>query len=159
MKKLTVILIILSLCFTLTGCTLQNPKYINFSTKPNTHYYTDELKNKILNNEKFMLYVFDTNLYKEIEVPIEENSILENFTSALINDNYSDEKVDIKEPFRIKIVFDNDKYLIKIFNNSTVSVSPWDGNYREDIILMKDLPLRYNLFDFCNHIANKPLSR
>lgn len=158
MKKLILILISLSLFFTLTGCTLQNPKYINFSTKPNNHYYTDELKNKILNNEKFMLYVFDTNLYKEIEVPIEENSILENFTSALINDNYSDEKIDIKEPFRIKIVFDDDKYLIKIFNNSIVSVSPWDGNYREDIILIKDLPLRYNLFDFCNHIANKPLS-
>ncbi len=158
MKKFYFIFIILLLLFTLNGCTFENPKYINFSTKPNNHYYTDELKNKILNNKKFTLYVFDTNLYKELEVPIEENPILENFISSLTDDNYSDEKIDIKEPFRLKIVFDDNKYLIKIFNNSVVSIYPWDGNYKEDIISIKDLPLRYNLFDFCNHITNKPLS-
>ena len=158
MKKFYFIFIILVVLFTLNGCTFENPKYINFSLKPSNHYYTDELKNKLLNNEKFTLYVFDTNLYKELEVPVEENSILENFISSLSDDNYSDEKVDIKEPFRLKIVFDDNKYLIKIFNNSVVSIYPWDGNYKEDVISIKDLPLRYNLFDFCNHITNKPLS-
>ena len=159
MKNLNFIFIILLLIFTLNGCSLQDPKYINFSTKPSNHYYTDELENKILNNEKFTLYVFDTNLYKEIEVPIEESSIIENFISTLNEDSYSNEKIDIKEPFRLKIVFNNDKYLIKIFNNSIVSISPWDGNYKEDVISIKDLPLRYNLFDFCNHIENKPISK
>ena len=159
LKKLNLIFITLLLVFTLNGCNFQNPKYINFSTKPSNHYYTDELKNKILNNENFTLYVFDTNLYKEIEVPSDENPIIENFISSLIDDNYSDEQIDIKEPFRLKIVFNDDKYLIKIFNDSIVSISPWDGNYKEDVISIKDLPLRYNLFDFCNHIANKPLSK
>ena len=159
MKKLNLIFITLILLFTLNGCNVQNPKYINFSTKPNNHYYTDELKNKILNNENFTLYVFDTNLYKEIEVPSDENPIIENFISSLIDDNYSDEQINIKEPYRIKIVFNDDKYLIKVFDNSIISISPWDGNYKEDIISIKDLPLRYNLFDFCNHIANKPLSK
>ena len=159
MKKLNFIFIILFLFFTLNGCYFQNPKYINFSTKPSNHYYTDELENKILNNETFTLFVFDTNLYKEIEVPSEENPIIENFISALVDDNYSDEKIDIKEPFRLKIVFNDDKYLIKIYNDSIISVSPWDGNYKQDVISMKDLPLRYNLFDFCNHIENKPLSK
>ena len=158
LKKLNFIFIIFLLVFTLIGCSIQNPKYINFSTKPSNHYYTGELERKILNNEKFTLYVFDTNLYKEIEVPLEENLIIENFLSSLISDNYFDEKIDMKEPFRLKIVFDDNKYLIKIFNESIVSISPWDGNYKEDIISIKDLPLRYNLFDFCNHIANKPLS-
>jgi len=158
LKKLNFFIIILLLSLTLSGCYFQNPKYINFSIKPSNHYYTDELQNKILNNEKFTLYVFDTNLYKEIEVPTEENSIIENLISSLVDDNYSDEKVDIKEPFRLKIVFDHDNYLVKVFNNSIISISPWDGNYGEDIISIKDLPLRYNLFDFCNHIANKPLS-
>jgi len=158
LKKLNFFLIILLFFLTLSGCYFQNPKYINFSIKPSNHYYTDELQNKILNNEKFTLYVFDTNLYKEIEVPTEENSIIENLISSLVGDNYSDEKVDVKEPFRLKIVFDHDNYLVKVFNNSIISISPWDGNYEEDIISIKDLPLRYNLFDFCNHIANKPLS-
>lgn len=112
-----------------------------------------------MNNEKFTLYVFDTNLYKEIEVPNEENNILESFLSSLVNDNYSDEKIEMKEPYRLKVVFEDDKYLIKIFNDSIVSISPWDGKYPEDIISIKNLPLRYNLFDFCNHIGNKPLSK
>lgn len=159
LKKSFSIFIILLLLFSLNSCALQDPKYINYSVKPSNHYYTDDLQNKILNNEKFTLYVFDTNLYKEIEVPNEENNILESFLSSLGNDNYSDEKIEMKEPYRLKVVFQNDKYLIKIFNNSIVSISPWDGNYPEDIISIKDLPLRYNLFDFCNHIGNKPLSR
>ena len=159
LKKLNFIFIIVILLFTLNGCSFQNPKYINLSTKPSNHYYTDELENKILNNENFTLYVFDTNLYKEIEVPSEENDIIENFISALVDDNYSEDQIDIEEPFRLKVVFNDDKYLINVFNDSIVSISPWDGNYKEDIISIKDLPLRYNLLDFCNHIANKPLSK
>lgn len=158
MKNLRYISILLLLLFSLSGCNIQDPKYISFSTKPNNHYYTDELRNKILSNEKFTLYVFDTNLYKEIEVPSEENSIFENFTNALTNDNYMDDKVDIKEPFRLKVVFKNDKYLIKVFNDSVVSISPWDGNYKEDIVSIKNLPLRYNPYDFCKHIQNEPSS-
>jgi hypothetical protein len=153
-----IIIILLLLLSTLTGCSSENPKYINFSTKPNNHYYTDQLKNKILTDENFTIYVFDTNLYKEIEVSKEENPIIKNFISSLISDNYSNDEVKNKEIYRLKIVFSDDKYLIKVFDNSVVSIFPWDGNYQEDIISIKDLPLRYNLLDFCNHIANKPLS-
>ena len=159
LKKLNFIFIIVLLLFTLNGCSFQDPKYINLSTKPSNHYYTDELENRILNNENFTLYVFDTNLYKEIEVPSEENDIIENFISALVDDNYSEDQIDIEEPFRLKVVFNDDKYLINVFNDSIVSISPWDGNYKEDVISIKDMPLRYNLLDFCNHIANKPLSK
>lgn len=158
MKKFNLIFITLLLLFTLNGCITENPKYINFSAKPNNHYYTDQLKNKILTDENFTLYVFDTNLYKEIEASKEENPIINNFISCLVSDNYFNEQISTKESFRIKIVFNDDKYLIKVFNNSIASISPWDGNYKEDIVSVKELPLRYNLLDFCNHIANKPLS-
>ena len=157
MKKLYLIFITLVLILALNGCAVQDAKYINLSVKPSNHFYTDELKNKILNNETFTLYIFDTNLYKEMEVPSDENLIIESFLSSLVDDNYSTEQIDMKEPYRAKIVFKDSKYLIKIFNDSTVSISPWDGNYKEDIVSIKELPLRYNLFDFCNHIANKPL--
>lgn len=160
MKKFNLIFIILLLFINLIGCDLQDPKYINFSVKPNNHYYIDQIKSKIMNNEKITLYVFDTNLYKEIEVPKDETSIVEDFISSMTSENYSDELPNSKEPFRIKITFDSkDQYLIKIYNDSFISISPWDGNYKEDVISMKGLPLRYNLFDFCNHIANKPLSK
>ena len=160
MKKLNFIFIILLLPAILAGCNLQNSRYINFSTKPNNHYYTDKIKEKIKNGDNFNLYVFDTNLYKEIIIPNDEISILDNFLSSLTQENYSDEAINTKEPFRFKIIFaDKDQYLIKIYNDSLISISPWDGTYKEDIILMKNIPLRYNLFDFCNHISNKPLSK
>lgn len=160
MKKISCIFIILLLSINLIGCNLRNYQYINFSVKPNNHYYIDEIKNKILNNKKFTLYVFDTNLYKEIEVPADENSIFEDFISSLATENYSTEGVNIKEPFRIRLYFnDNDQYFVKVFNDSIISVAPWDGIFNEDIISMKNLPLRYNLFDFCNHIANKPIAK
>lgn len=160
MKKFNYTFIIMLLLFALAGCSLQNSKYINFSTKPNNHYYIDEIRNKILSNEKFDLFVFDTNLYKEIQVPKDETSVVENFLSALTEENYSDESVTTKEPYRLKIIFDDkNQYLIRIYNNSVISVSPWDGIYKEDIVLTKNTPLRYNLFDFCNHISNKPLSK
>ena len=158
MKKYSLILITLLLLLNLTSCKIEDPKYINFSTKPNNHYYTDQLENRILTDENFTLYVFDTNLYKEIEVSKEENSIIKNFISSLTLENYSDSQPNNKEIYRIKVVFNDDKYLLKVFDNSTISISPWDVNYNEDIVLIKDLPLRYNLLDFCNHIANKPLS-
>jgi hypothetical protein len=158
LKKISYIFIVL-LIFTLNGCTFESPKYISFSTKPNNHYYSDELENKILNNENFSMYIFDTNLYKEIEVPNEETSILENFLSSIVVDNFSNEKISTKELYRIKVVFNNNNYIIKVFNDSFISISPWDGNYSEDIISMKDLPLRYNLFDFCKHITNEPVSK
>lgn len=160
MKKLGSIFVILLLCINLIGCNLQDPKYINFSTKPNNHYYVDELKNKIINNEKCTVYVFDTNLYKDIEVPDAETSSVKDFITSIASENYSDESANSKEHFRIKIIFeDTDQYLIKIFNDSIISISPWDGNYKEDFVSMKNLPLRYNLLDFCNHISNKPLSK
>jgi len=159
LKKFNLIFITLLLILTLNGCISKNPKYINFSTKPNNHYYTDQLRNKILTDENFTLYVIDTNLYKEIEASKEENPIVKNFISCLVSDNYFDEQINTKESYRIKVVFNDDKYLIKVFDNSTFSIAPWDGNYKEDTISKKELPLRYNLLDFCNHIANKPLSK
>lgn len=159
MKKLNFILAIIFIMVSLSGCALQDPKYINLSTKPNNHYYTDEIHRKILNNESFKLYVFNTNLYKSLEVSSDENIIIENFIQSLVSDNYLDENVESKEPYKIKIVFKDAKFLIKVFNNSTISISPWDGNYKEDVISIKDLPLAYNLYDFCTHIENKPLER
>ncbi len=160
MKKISCIFVILLLFTNLIGCNLRNYQYINFSVKPNNHYYIDEIKNKILNNKKFTLYVFDTNLYKEIEVPADENSIFEDFISSLTDENYSEELVNTKEPFRLRLYFnDEDQYFIKVFNNSIISIAPWDGIFKEDMISIKNLPLRYNLFDFCNHIANKPIAK
>lgn len=160
MKKLLLLFCSIFLIFSIESCSSENSKYINFTTKPNNHYYSSTLLNKIILNEDFKIYVFDTNVYKEISVDKTYNYVLENFLTSLTTENYINEEVPEKEPFRIKIVFnDNEKYVFKVYNKDIISVFPWDGTYKEDIISMNDLPLRYNLFDFCNHIQNKPLSK
>ena len=153
--------LLLTLVFCLNGCISANPKYINFTTKPNIHYYTDELKNKVLNNENFSLSVFDTNLYKDITVDKDNCIIIDNFLTSLTSENYLpyDSKPETKEVFRMIVSFNDNKYLIKVYDASIVSVSPWDGDYEEDIISMDSIPLHYNLLDFCNHIQNKPISK
>ena len=153
--------LLLILVFSLNGCISNNPKYINFTTKPTNHYYTDELKNKVLNNEKFSLSVFDTDLYKDITVDKDEFIIIYNFLNSLTSDNYLsyNSKPDNKEIFRIIVSFPDNKFLLKVYDSSLISISPWDGDYEEDIISMDSLPLRYNLLDFCNHIQNKPISK
>ena len=155
MKKSVFAFIIMLLTFCMIGCSMDNPKYINISSKPNNHYYTDKLYKKLLSNENFTIYVFDTNLYKEIEVPEEDKNIIEDFVKSLIEDNYSDTEITENEPFKLKIVFEDEKFLIKVFNSDTVSIASWDGSYKPDVISMSTLPLGYNLYDFCNHIKNK----
>ncbi|MBE6062038.1 MAG: hypothetical protein E7207_00425 [Clostridium butyricum] len=159
MKKLLSVIILFVITLPLFSCDVQNAKYINFTSKPSSHYYTDKLRNKILNNDTYDLYVFDTNLYKEIPVENSENIIIENFLNSLTENNYLDEPIKDKEPYRIKIVFKDDKYLIRVYNESLVSISPWDGTYKEDTVSMDNIPLHYNLTDFCRHIENEPLEK
>ena len=138
---------------------MSNSKYINLTTKPSNNYYTQNLQSKLLNDNSFTLYIFDTNFYKEIPVSKDENKIIENFISSLDSTNFSDSLPDssINECFRIKIVFsDSSKYVIKVFNAENVSILPWDGTYNEDFINMQNVLLRYNLYDFCTHIASEP---
>lgn len=160
-KKVLLPLLII-LVFSLNGCISQNPKYINFTSKPSNHYYTDELKNKVLNNENFSLSVFDTNLYKDIKVNKDETIIIDSFLNSITEADYLpyESKPQSKEAFRLIVSFNDDtKFLIRIYDSSIIAVSPWDGNFEEDIISMSSLPLHYNLMDFCTHIQNKPVSK
>lgn len=161
MKKLIVILLILLNTTIMMGCSLSNAKYINFSKKPNNHYYTEQLTKKVLNNEEFSLYVFDKNLYKEIKVTDDEKLIVENFLNSLITDNYleTSDAINEREPFRIKVIFKDNIFLIKVFNSNLITLSPWDGNYTEDIVSMENLPIGYNLFNFCIHTESKPIEK
>lgn len=160
-KKVLLPLLII-LVFNLNGCISQNPKYINFTSKPNNHYYTDELKNKILNNENFSLSVFDTNLYKDIKVNKGETIIIDSFLNSITEADYLpyESKPKSREAFRLIVSFDDhNKFLIRVYDSSIIAVSPWDGNFEEDIVSMSSLPLHYNLMDFCTHIQNKPVSK
>lgn len=156
MKKLK-ICILLILVFLLQGCVFDDPKYINLNDKSSLDLYTKEVYSKLLNNEEYSLEIFDTNFSKNIPVDDNEEIIIENFIRSLSTDNYK-EKEEIpteKEPFQIRIKFNDSKYVFKIYDDKRVTINPWDGVYDEDIIDMENVPKRYNLYDFCTHIQNE----
>lgn len=157
MKKFAIYFLII-LAFLLQGCSFNDPKYINFNEKSSPNLYTNEIYSKLLNNEKYSLELFNTNFYKNIPISEEEdNDIIENFIRSLSEENYKTDDAIPKErePYQLKITFDDSKYIIKIFNNSIVTISPWDGVYPEDIINIEDIPNKYNLFDYCSHIEHE----
>ena len=149
-----VILIILITLF--SGCSLNTAEYIHIKKKPSLDYYCNEIYNKLLENQDYSLEIFDTNVYKTISLDDNEKIIIKDFFSSLSNNSYKKYK-DIKklEPYEIRIIFKDSKYIIKIFDNETISVFPWDGVYEEDIVNMSSVPIRYNLYDYCNYIKNR----
>ena len=153
-KKL-IIFIILSLF--LIGCDINNPKYINLKKKESIDYYSNEIYFKILNNEDYTLTMFDTDVSKNTLIDKEEQVIIENFLSSLTSSNYLKNSDDIsnKEAFHLIIEFDDSKYIFNVYDENLVTVYPWDGVFPEDIITSENVPLRYNLYDFCNHIKNR----
>ena len=153
-KKL-IIFMILSLF--LIGCDINNPKYINLKKKESINYYSNEIYFKILNNEDYTLTMFDTDVSKNTLIDKEEQVIIENFLSSLTSSNYLKNSDDIsnKEAFHLIIEFDDSKYIFNVYDENLVTIYPWDGVFPEDIITSENVPLRYNLYDFCNHIKNR----
>lgn len=141
------------------GCNLSDPKYIHLDSKKNNYFYTNEIYSKLMNKNDFSLEVFDTNLYKSINVNSNEYSIIENFIHSLTHDNFQEDGLPNElEPYQIRLTFtDGSKYIIKVYNYDMISLYPWDGNYEEDIINMNNVPKKFNLYDFCKHIENESL--
>lgn len=155
--KLLCILLLVTL---LSGCVFSDPKYINLRSKPNLYYYSNEVYEKVKNNESFSLKVFDVNFYEYHDVSKEDLDILPSFLESLNNDNYVSElNVDnAKVKYKLIIQFNNDindKYVINVYDKNSVSLFPWDGNLQEDIITMDDVPIRNNIYSFCVYIINK----
>ena len=154
------LLIILLLVTLLSGCVFNDPKYINFNSKPNLYYYSNEIYKKIKNNESYSLKVFDVNFYEYHDVSEEDLDVLPAFLESLNNDNYVSELDldDAKVKYKLIIQFDdnsNDKYVINVYDKNTVTLFPWDGNLQEDIITMDNVPARDNIYSFCVYIINK----
>lgn len=156
MRKFKLLFILLIICM-LQGCGLNNPKYIHFGTKNDPALYTKEVYSKILSNEEFTMVLFNNNLYKDISIDTSENDIIKNFISSLSETNYENQEIpDETEPYEIRIEFsDGGKYVINVYNDSLVALYPWDGNYEEDVISMENVPIHYNLYDFCTHIESQ----
>lgn len=163
LKPFKFMLLFLSLLL-LQGCTYNfSPRYFHFEENESKNYYYNQIKEKLSNGEKYTLQVFDTNIYKYFSVDEEDTIVLKNFIDSLDNSNFLEEETDdfkSKEKFKLIINFDDtnegeNKYIFKIYNKTFAKLYPFDGRVSEDIISMDNLPIHYNLYDFCSYIQNK----
>lgn len=156
MKK-SIYIFLLILVLSIQGCAFDDPMYIHFEKKMSTNYYLTKIASNLADSTPYTMELFDVNLYKTIPISEDEGIILKNFIQNLTLDSYkTTNETSDKEVFELRITFENgEKYIFKIFNESIVTVYPWDGIFCEDIVDMKDVPQRYNLFDFCTYIKNK----
>ena len=153
MKKLLSIFLVIIFTYLFTSCTFNESQYIRPSSKPKVDYYTSEIKNKIDENEEYNIRIFDLNLYKYYEVNQNEHSIIPEFIDSLKKDNYNAQLEDDLTPeYKIIIEFSNSKYVINVFNDNLISIHPWDGVYKEDILSMDEVPNFYNLYKYCEYI-------
>lgn len=155
MKKI-IVLILLFIILNIQGCNNIKPQYPHLESKPNVSYYSEILYSQIEVNDNYTMEILNTNLYKTYTIKDKDKNIIKNLFKSIPNQNYTNKKkLPENEAYRIKIYVNNEIYLIKVFSNELISISPWDGNYKEDIITMDNVPKRYNLYDYCIYIEDK----
>ncbi len=153
MKKLISFTLVIIFTYLFTSCTFNESQYISPSSKPKVDYYISEIKDRIDKKDEYTIKIFDLNLYKYYEVDKKEHSIIPEFIDALNKDNYNTELQDGLIPdYKIIIEFSNDKYVINAYNDKLISIYPWDGVYKEDIISMEGISDYYNLYKYCEYI-------
>lgn len=152
-KKFIIFFIILQILF-LIGCDMNPIKLSINSGKPFNFYYTNLLSKNIKLGNTMKCVIFDTNLYKEKELPAEENQTIKNFLNELTRDNFIEKPSDLpqKPIYKIFFKFDNDKYVINVYNNKYISVYPWDGSYSMDYIDMSSVHTANNIYYLCKYV-------
>ena len=153
-------IIITLLILSLQGCVFDDPRYLNIKSKPNDYYYSSLIYKNLKNDEPFTLKVFDTDFYKYYTVDEEDKDILLSFFESLNNDNYLAElETSETAKYELCIEFSKEKYVINIYDNSSVTLYPWDGNFSEDKITMEGVSTYNNLYSFCSYVINKSHQR
>ncbi|MBU5592799.1 DUF4883 family protein [Clostridium sp. MSJ-4] len=157
--KLRYFILIIILCpILLISCNFRYPDYFPFKNKPNGHFYTEDLFLNLNKDENFSCRVYESNLHKEASLNKEQLSTLTEFFSSLTLDNFVEKPKDFSEKpvYKMFITANSKKYIIDIYNDTNISIYPWDGNYDIDFINMKNIHSAYNLFSFCKYTINNP---
>lgn len=153
MKKIIPLLLISLL---LQGCS--SPMDILYNkTKPNKFFYTYQISNNIKSQNNFSVLIFDTNLYKERELPSSYLPNLHKFITSIKDISYMDKPEDLPKKPAYKIFITtgpnkDERFVINVYNDSIASIYPWDGVYEEDFIDMRTIQRAYNLLGLCNYV-------
>ncbi|MGL5646773.1 MAG: DUF4883 family protein [Clostridium sp.] len=156
MKKVFLSLFFITILL-LTGCSSTSSRYLNFTDNKDKNYYFEEILEKLNDKESFTIEVFDANFYKTYDVSNEYNEIISSFFTSLTTESFVSpiDKNTNKKIFEIILKFDSNSYYLTIINENYLYISPYDGYVASDFINMSSVPKKYNLYNFCNFIAEK----
>lgn len=158
MKKTILLLItfILSICI-FTGCTSPNT-YNPFISKekPSTDYYTTLLKETLAEESPSKVYMFYREFFKEFTFPDPDIEDILSFIETLQKSDFIEKPEDLPEKYAYKVylTFSESKYVISIYNEKYVSISSWDGDYKEDYADISTIPLSINIYGICKYFTS-----
>ncbi|QBD84645.1 hypothetical protein EQG73_04930 [Clostridium tetani] len=119
------------------------------------NYYTNKLIENINSQPNYQCLIVDTNFYREENLQKEHLSIIKNFLNN-INKNsfilYDEKKVPKNPPYKMFLIFHNEKFVINVYNENYVSIHSWDGYHKMDYINTSSIPYSYNLYNLCNFL-------
>ncbi|SHJ69511.1 DOmain of unknown function [Hathewaya proteolytica DSM 3090] len=153
MKKFLIALIMLCFIFT-CGCEkaiLLNSK----KEKPSPKYYSEKLINSF-SSGSCKVRILSTDFYRSVAIDEVYYLTIRKFFKYVPKENFG-VKPDfskISPKYKMFIDFnDNQRYVINIYNESLITVFPWDGIYDVDCISMQNTYTSYNLFYLCDYIT------
>ena len=153
------VFIILIITILISSCSY---KVINrfYNLKPSKNYYTSKLIRDIIYNNDIEMSCIETNFYKRFNLNSNERGEIIRFI-ALLKDEFflgTEQIVDMKEIEKIKPLYkltidvNKNKYCIEILDENFIKIFNWDGNYVEDYIIIKNLPMGENLFYYLKYL-------
>lgn len=140
------------------SCTPDLSKFAIKKNKPTKYYFTENLANDFPKYKNHSINALYLNSYKGIKLEEGEVLILRNFLKNLNKDDFIDKPENIadKPVYKFYCSFDNKcKYVINVYNEKYLCIYPWDGDFKEDYVDMKNTYTTYNLMELCKYIFNK----
>jgi len=148
-KSIFFIIAILLIPIILIGCT-----YSINRKKPNNFYYTNLLAKNLTISSSCTGTAIDTNFYKKQNLTTEDLDTIKKLTKALSKKNFIAAPKDLpKKPiYKIILEFNDEKYVINIYNEKYLSIYPWDGSYNMDYLDITNIERGYNVYYLCKYL-------
>lgn len=159
-KKLKLLLIFLILPIFIISCSRnfsENIKSPLRISKPSLNFYTENLIRAIKNSKNVQVSIFYSKTGKNKIIP---NDYMEKFNlfmdsikpSYFVNANTA--ALNLRDPeYRLTIFIENkSSFIINIFSDKFITIHPWDGSYKPDIIDISYLHEGINIYNIVDFI-------
>ena len=129
-------------------------KTIFNKSKPTNYYYTQLLMKDLSLKAPTQPYALYMNFYRKKDFTKDDLTTVSQFFNSLTNESFitKPEGIPAKPIYKIFLTFSENKYVINIYDEKYVSISPWDGDFIMDYIDTSKMYKAYNLYGLCKYL-------